>query len=591
MHKFLSILKITALTILVGFSVLFFSYHLAYAKKVIPGVRVAGIVLGNKNQAEVRSVLEARFSDRASQPVKLAAGEKVFEFSFEDLGIVYNLDRTIAKAFGVGRSGNLLTDLGTEVRAWFKGVSVEPVLAVEREKLDGALLGIAEELDDPPAEAGFAIDPPEAGGGLKIVEAKSGRVVNQEKLEEKILNSLQTFSTTTVKIPLEDVVPEIAAADLETVQPQVEKLLANPIKLTYQKRIWTPAKEELLTFIKFQKEDSTACPPTLERSDCGRVKIEPDESKLASYITKIAAQVNREPKGDLFKLEGERVVEFRLALDGLELDEPETLKLLSDTLLSSKETVELPVEVSQPLRSANEYGIKQLLGQGVSNFAGSSQGRINNIKTASAKLRGILVAPGETFAFNKSLGEVSAATGYDVAWIIKEGRTVLGTGGGVCQVSTTVFRVAFNSGLEILSRTAHAYRVHYYEPPVGFDATVYEPSPDLIFKNDTGNYILIWSTVDVPNVTLTFSIYGTSDGRWAKMIGPFVSNETPPPAPLYQEDPNLPKGTTQQIDWAAWGANAVLKREVYRDGKILHNDTFVSHFKPWQAVFLVGTRE
>ncbi len=573
-----AVLKFLLLGTLVGLSILFFSYHLAYAKKVIPGVKVADISLGNKSQDEVRSLLDKAFGERSSQPIKLVAEEKSFEFSLTELGAAYDLDRTSAAAFKVGRSGNLVDDLKTEVRAWFDGVKVDPVLRTEEEKLDGVLLGIAEELDDPPAEAAFRIDPPEAGGKLEIVEAKSGRVVNQEKLEEKILDSLKNFSTATLAIPLEDITPEITAADLETVKPRVEELLANPVKLTYQSRLWTPTKEEILTFIKFQKDDSV-------------VKIEIEERGASDYIKKIAVQINREPKGDIFKFDSERVAEFRLASNGLKLNEEKTLAILSAAILNSQETVELPVGVKEPLRSANDYGIKELLGTGVSNFAGSIQGRINNIKTASAKLRGILVAPGETFSFNKSLGEVSAATGYDVAYIIKEGRTVLGTGGGVCQVSTTVFRAAFNSGLEILECTAHAYRVHYYEPPLGFDATVFDPSPDLVFKNDTGNYILIWSYVDVPNTTLTFEFYGTADGRSTKMIGPFVSGESPPPAPLYQEDPSLQKGTTQQVDFAAWGANATIKREVYRNGEVLHNDTFTSHYKPWQAVFLVGTRE
>lgn len=573
-RRHLHFFKISGLTILVCLSTLFFSYHLAYAKKVIPGVKIANIALGNKSQDEVKAILSRTFDERSSPPVKLVAGEKSFELSFEELGLAYNLDKTVAAVFAIGRSGNLLKDLEIEVRVWFKGVEVDPVLTVEQEKLDSVLLEIAEELDNPPTESKFEIE----GGELKIIEAKSGRVVNQERLEKKIFDSLKGFSAAVIEIPLEDATPEIKALDLEAVRPQVEELLASPIKLTYQSRSWTPTKGEVLTFIKFQKEDLA-------------IRVGVEESRLSDYIGKLAAQINREPKGDIFKLGGDRVVEFRLASNGLELDEKETLKLLSDALLHSKETIELPVKTSTPLRSANEYGITHLLGRGISNFAGSSQGRINNIKTASAKLRGTLVAPGETFSFNQFLGEVSAATGYDTAWIIKEGRTVLGTGGGVCQVSTTVFRAAFNSGLEILKRTAHAYRVHYYEPPVGFDATVYDPSPDLVFTNDTSNYILIWSNVDVPNQTLTFSIYGTSDGRSTKMIGPFVSNETPPPPPKYQEDPNLAKGVTQQIDFAAWGADAVLKREVYRDGRILHSDTFVSHFKPWQAVYLVGTKE
>lgn len=573
-QKILHFLKITALTILVCFSILFFSYHLAYAKKVIPGVKVAGISLGNKSQEEVKTLLEAKFNDRASQPVKLAAADKNFEYTFENLGISYDREKTVAAAFKVGRSGNLFDDLNTEVRSWFEGVGIEPTLRIDSAKLDGVLLAVAEEVDDPPAEAKFRMENEE----LRIKEEKSGRVVNQEKVKAEIFSALKHFSTVAVEIPLEDVKPEISAADLESVKPQVEKIITTNHKLVYGNQKRTPTKEEVLTFLKFQKE-------------AGEIKIAVSESTLSDYIKKIAAQINREPKGNLFQLEGERVVEFRLASDGLKLDEEKTLEILSDAILNSQETVSLPVEVFKPLRSANDYGIKELLGTGVSNFAGSIQGRINNIKTASAKLRGILVAPGETFSFNKALGEVSASTGYDYAYIIKEGRTVLGTGGGVCQVSTTVFRAAFNSGLEILERTAHAYRVHYYEPPLGFDATVFDPSPDLVFKNDTGNYILIWSTVDVPNTTLIFSFYGTSDGRSTKMIGPFVSGETPPPAPLYQEDPTLPKGTTQQIDFPAWGATAVLQREVYRNGEVLHNDTFTSHYKPWQAVFLVGTRQ
>lgn len=567
-------IRIVLLAVLVSLSILFFSYHLAYARKVIPGVRVAGVVLGNKSQSEAETLLRTAFDDQRSTGVRLEADGKVFEFSFKELGIDYDLSKTVAQAFAVGRSGNLFNDLRTEINTWFNGVELEPVLTIGDQKLALGLSKIAEEVDDPPVDAAFKLEE----NGLATLPAKGGRVVNQKRLKEQILVSLKSFSAGVINVPIESINPNITAADLEMVEPEVKSILNQPVSLVYQTYSWTPTPSELLAFIRIAKKS-------------GVVLVDVDPEALAEYVARIASQVNREPRGDIFKLEGDRVVEFRLASDGLTLDQEQSLALFSAAILNGGETVELPVRASAPLRSANDYGIVHLLGQGTSNFTGSSQGRINNIKTAAAKLRGILVAPGETFSFNKSLGEVSAATGYDTAWIIKEGRTVLGTGGGVCQVSTTVFRAAFNSGLEISKRTAHAYRVHYYEPPLGFDATVYEPSPDLVFKNDTGSYILIWSYADVPSSTLTFSIYGTSDGRSTKMIGPFVSNETPPPAPLYQEDSSLPKGTTQQIDFAAWGANAVLKREVYRNGTLLHNDIFVSNYKPWQAVFLVGTRE
>jgi len=564
-------LKIFLLAVITGVSVLFFSYHLAYAKKVIPGVRIADTTLGNKNQVELRAVLAVKFNSRSSKPVRLFAGERNFEFSLEELGLIYDLDQTTAAALAVGRSGNIFEDLEIEVRAWFEGVEIAPVLRTENEKLDAALLKVAEELDDPPVEAAFKIK----DGELVVTEAASGRLVDREGLEEEIFDLLKVFSKTAIEISLEEVVPEITDTDLETVKPQIEELLANPVKLVYQLRSWAPTSEELLSLLEFKKEGPD-------------VTVLMNRASAEEYIGGIAGQVNRAPRGDLFRAEGARVVEFRLASNGLALDQEDTARLLSEALFGLEKEVELPVEVSEAPRAANEYGIKELLGQGVSNFSGSSQGRVNNIKTASAKLQGVLIAPGETFSFNGVLGEVTAATGYDTAWIISQGRTILGVGGGVCQVSTTVFRAAFNSGLEILQRAAHAYRVHYYEPPLGFDATVYSPSPDLVFKNDTVGHILIWAYIDVPNTTLTFNFYGTSDGRSTKMIGPFVSNESPPPAPLYQEDASLAKGVTQQVDWAAWGATAVLKREVRRDGELLHNDTFVSNYRPWQAVFLVG---
>ena len=140
---------------------------------------------------------------------------------------------------------------------------------------------------------------------------------------------------------------------------------------------------------------------------------------------------------------------------------------------------------------------------------------------ATSRLNGVLVAPGEEFSFNKALGDVSAGTGYQQAYVIKGGRTVLGDGGGVCQVSTTLFRALLNAGLPITERRAHSYRVGYYEQgfPPGLDATVYYPTTDLKFKNDTSNHILIQSRVE--GVKLIFDIYGPDDGRKVVMEGPF----------------------------------------------------------------------
>jgi vancomycin resistance protein YoaR len=239
----------------------------------------------------------------------------------------------------------------------------------------------------------------------------------------------------------------------------------------------------------------------------------------------------------------------------------------------------------------NDLGIKELLGRGISYFRGSIASRIHNIQIASSRLNGILIPPGETFSFNQTLGEVSQATGYKEAYIIKEGRTILGDGGGVCQVSTTFFRATLDAGLPIIERAPHAYRVYYYEQnsQVGVDATVWEPSPDLKIKNDTPAHILVQAYVNPSQYRLTFEFYGTSDGRKATISKSRIWDQTPPPPDLYQDDPTLPTGTTKQIDWSAWGAKVAFDWKVERGGEILQERTFYSSYRPWQAVFLRGT--
>jgi vancomycin resistance protein YoaR len=240
-----------------------------------------------------------------------------------------------------------------------------------------------------------------------------------------------------------------------------------------------------------------------------------------------------------------------------------------------------------------EYGILALLGEGVSTFKGSGAGRIHNLTLAAERTNGVLVAPGAVYSMNNSIGAVEASTGYDIAYIIQEGRTVLGSGGGVCQTSTTIFRAVLNSGLPVVMRHAHAYRVSYYEQnmKVGFDAAVFQPTWDFQFKNDTPNYILVQSFANLEESSLTFRIFGTSDGRTVQISEPEVTNQSPPPPALYQDDPTLAKGVTKQVDFPAWGASVKFTRTVKRGDKVLFEDVFSSRYQAWRAVYLVGTKE
>jgi len=168
---------------------------------------------------------------------------------------------------------------------------------------------------------------------------------------------------------------------------------------------------------------------------------------------------------------------------------------------------------------------------------------------------------------------------------------VLGDGGGVCQVSTTLFRALLDAGLPIIERRAHSYRVSYYEQdsPPGLDATVYYPTTDLKFKNDTAGYLLIQVIYDPKNYTLAFAIYGTPDNRIITTTKPKIGAAIPPPEDLYVDDPTLPTGKIRQIDYKAWGAKVSFEYKVEKDGKTITSQTFTSNYRPWQAVFLKGT--
>ena len=319
-------------------------------------------------------------------------------------------------------------------------------------------------------------------------------------------------------------------------------------------------------------------------------------------MSQLAQTVDRTAQNAHFKFLGpNRVEEFAPAKEGIKIRQQQMVSLLVGYLeeleKSDKKSkiMEIPVEKEEPkvkTADVNNLGIKELIGKGESLFAGSIPNRIFNIKKAAENMNGILVAPGETFSFNKYVGDISAAGGYKSAYIIKEGRTVLGDGGGVCQVSTTLFRAILAAGLPVEERTAHAYRVHYYEEDSqpGFDATIFTPSVDLKFKNDTPAYILIQTTVDEAKLKLVFELYGTSDGRKVSISKARVWDVTPPPPALYQDDQTLPKGVVRQVDFSAWGAKAAFDWKVTRGDEVLQQRTFYSNYRPWQAIYLRGTR-
>ncbi|GGS05086.1 VanW family protein [Deinococcus sedimenti] len=254
--------------------------------------------------------------------------------------------------------------------------------------------------------------------------------------------------------------------------------------------------------------------------------------------------------------------------------------------------VTIPVSGQVAPKRTLEYfasrGITAHLGTGQTNYYGSSAARVTNIHVGTRRFQDRLL-DGKTVSFNQMVGPISTGTGFVTGLVIAGERTANGVGGGICQVSTTVFRALYAAGLPILQRQNHSYQVHYYDPQ-GLDATIYQPSLDLKFANDTGGSLWFQSDWDDASSTLTVTVFGKARDFTVEIGAPRTLSSTPAPADRLIRDASLPAGQRKQVDWAAPGAVIEVTRKFMRDGKAFKQDTLKSSYRPWPNIYLVGTR-
>jgi vancomycin resistance protein YoaR len=333
------------------------------------------------------------------------------------------------------------------------------------------------------------------------------------------------------------------------------------------------------------------------------IQVGLDPNALREVLAAIQTQVDRYPQNARFYFDdpSAQLVLIESARIGRSLDVGASIDFINNALARGEHTVPLQIVEAQPTvndsATAAQLGITQLVSETTSYFYGSSGERIQNIQAAADRFHGVLVAPGETFSMGQALGDVSLENGFAEALIIYGGRTIKGVGGGVCQVSTTLFRAVFFGGFPVNERYSHAYRVSYYEQTAsgsvdsglaGLDATVYFPLVDFKFTNDT-QYWLLMETYTSPEArTLTWKIYSTSDGRSVTYETTGPQNVVKAPAPLFEVNQDLDRNQMKQVDWAANGADVDVTRTVWRNGQIYFQDRFQTHYEPWQAICQFG---
>ena len=554
--------------------VIFVVYNLAYVNKVFPGVFIADInVSGLRTKEGVRALSDAVI---APEKISIVYDDKTFDIEVKAIEFSYNYPQSIKAAYTLDRTGNILLDFHQRLKAPFRHKNLGLRFDFDEEKLDEGLINIAEQAAIEPVAPSVEL----VNGNVVVKRGSPGILVDIKKLKAEIGQSFAFAKETPIKLPLMSVDPTINEAQAKEIEARAISLLGKSLVLESEENRFVYEEDEIITLLF--------------------VNGEYHGQNIQTIIARVADSVNRKPQNSIFTYEQGRVKEFAPAKDGLKVDK-DLLETKIVGNLRSLETsnnliakIEIPIERTAPkvkTEDVNKLGIKELIGKGSSGFAGSIPSRVHNITLSASKFNGTLIKPGEIFSFNDTLGDVSAYTGYQQAYIIKNGRTVLGDGGGVCQVSTTLFRAILDAGLPVVERRAHSYRVSYYEQDSapGFDATVYGPFIDLKFKNDTPGHLLVQTRVDPRTSSLVFEIYGTDDARVVEITKPVITSVTAPPEDLYQDDPTLPLGTIKQIDFKAWGAKVNISYKVTRNGEELFSKTFYSNFRPWQAIYLRGT--
>lgn len=550
------------------------AHTLAFKKSIFPFTYIAEVEVSNLSAEEAASKVSRVISDENQGLWLTIEGQKI-RLQPDNIGLSYKIQEAVSKAWDVGRGPSLFWNMWERIMTLIYKNRVNLEVNYDEELLGGWLAAVVNKTEAEAMEPNLTL----VKGEIVFINGEDGKRVDLERLQAQVEDNLDKIQRTEI-----EVVVEVNKQRLSEDRAVEVMILAEELK-ERELIIKGEVEEELLWNKKLENENLI-----------GLVGFDDkwQEEKLKEITEEAGAAMNRSPVNARFEKVGNKLVDFAPHKVGVEVDKQKIGELIIDALENGHKEVIVPYQSVDPEVKAgeiNDLGIEELLGRGESNYFHSIPNRIHNVALATSRLDGILVAPDEVFSFNQVVGEISASTGYKTAWVISGGRTVLGDGGGVCQVSTTLFRALLNAGLPIVERRAHAYRVEYYEQgyPMGLDATVYSPSVDLKFKNDTGKWLLIQAEADSGNLHLIFDIYGTDDGRVANISSTKVFSTSSAPPPEYIDDPSLPVGKLKQVDFAAGGAKVAFDYVVTRGDETIINKAFYSNYQPWRAVFLRGT--
>lgn len=569
-------------------------YDFLYTGKIYPGISVAGVNISGLKPEEAAARLGARLVYPTTGKIVFQDGSKIWVARPVDVGLYLDPDTSVQAAYAFGRSGSIFSRLGDQFDAWYFGIDLPPLLIFDERIARGFTAGIASQTDRPTIEASLEV----TGTNVVVKSGQVGRAIDIDATLAPLESQLRSLTDGILPVVIDESTPAILDASQQA--EIARKILSAPLVLQLPDAAegdpgpWTFKPDQLAAMLSIER---------VEAVDGAHYQVGLNPLSLHAFLDSLAPRLARSPQNArfIFNDDTRQLDPLQPAIIGRNLDVEATIQAVNDGLAKGQHNLQVSLQYTQPAVADNataaDLGITDLVSSHTSYFYGSSGSRIQNIEIASSRFHGLMVPPGATFSMADVLGDVSLDNGYAEALIIYGNRTIKGVGGGVCQVSTTLFRTAFFGGFPVAERHPHAYRVYYYELNAanqvntglaGLDATVYVPVVDFKFVNDTTNWLLMETYVNAAARSLTWKFYSTSDGRTVDWDSTGIQNIVDPPDPVYQENPDLAKNEVKQVDWGVAGADVSVTRTVMRDGQVYFTDTFNTHYLPWADVYEYG---
>lgn len=555
-----------------------FTAEWLYADRALPGVTVAGVDVGSLDRAALVERLDRGLADPwADSAVVATADGRTWRATNGALGVRPDVAAAADDALQYGKEGSVGDRLGAWIDALRGNARVPFALTTSGTALDQWLTQIAADVERPAVSGAIAA----SSSGLVVTQPSVGRQLDRVTSAASVL-AAQSLSDRQIDLAVRDVYPEVDDAGFASAL-LTARAVTTPLSVVVEDRRVNEDAAGLSSLLRIERV--AAKPGDLPALPAGaiapaaryRYVVSLDADRVTEWVSALGVKLDRPAVNARYTVNKDGVLAVVPGLAGIRLDQEKMRALMLSDLTAPATAAVRELQAPAGLDTtafttdqAKEWLPKLVKTSSYTTYFPVSASRHANIATGSSQFDGVVIPPGQTFSFWSLLGPVTPERGYAYAGAIINNRSDESViGGGLCQVSTTMFNAIAKLGYEIVERHEHGYLIERY--PMGLDAAVFDPGYDFRWKNDTNSPVFLWSWVS--DTSVTFDVWGLPTGRVVSFTDPVQRNFVDVPADQ-PADPAFPAG------YAIRGRDVIRTRTVTENGAVIHQDTFFSHYVP-----------